>query len=51
MLIDYGPEHDLLWVVIDDSTGEIWTWNNSEVRGVPNRSLLRKAHHEPLGDK
>lgn len=38
-LIDYGEEHDLLWVVIDDATGEIWTWPNPKVRGIKNVSL------------
>lgn len=44
-LIDYGEEHDLLWVVFDDKTGEIWTWSNPQVRAVPNISLgaLREA--------
>ena len=38
-LIDYGPEHDLLWVVAQDGTGEIWTWPNTQVRFIPNLSL------------
>lgn len=38
-VIDYGEEHDLLWVVVDDATGEIWTWPNTKVRCIPNISL------------
>ena len=38
-LLDYGEEHDLMWVVIDDATGEIWTWPNPQVRGIKNVSL------------
>jgi len=38
-VIDYGEEHDLLWVVADDATGEIWTWPNTKVRFIPNVSL------------
>lgn len=38
-LIDYGPEHDLLWVVADDATGEVWTVPNPDVRFIPNYSL------------
>lgn len=38
-LIDYGEEHDLLWVVVDDATGEIWAWPNPQVRAVKNISL------------
>ena len=49
-LIDYGEEHDLKWVVIQDVTGEIWTWNNDKVRGVKNitqnRTEISKIKHE-----
>lgn len=41
-IIDYGPEHDLLWVCCIDTTGEIWTVSNKEVRGCKNVSLGRK---------
>lgn len=40
-LIDYGPEHNLLWVCFQDETGECWTWNNPEIRLQPNISLGR----------
>ena len=40
-MIDYGPEHHLLWVVIDDATGEIWSWPNPQVRGERNISMGR----------
>ena len=39
ILIDYGPEHDLLWVVTDNKTGEIWSWSNSKVRMLTNISM------------
>lgn len=35
-LIDYGPEHDIHWVCIQDGTGECWTWKNPQVRGQKN---------------
>lgn len=35
-LIDYGEDHDLKWVVIQNDSGEIWTWNNDKVRGIKN---------------
>lgn len=38
VLIDYGIEYDLLWITIMDDTGEVWTLNNSEVRGYKNVS-------------
>jgi hypothetical protein len=31
-LIDYGEEHDLLWVCFQDDTGECWTWGNKRIR-------------------
>lgn len=32
-LIDYSEEHDLMFVVCLDESGEIWTFPNSKVRG------------------
>ena len=31
-IIDYGMEHDLLWVCFQNDTGECWTWSNKEIR-------------------
>lgn len=49
-LIDYGEDHDLKWVVIQTSTGEIWTWNNDKVRGIKNitnnRTQISQIDHE-----
>lgn len=48
-VIDYGPEDDLYWVCIQqegDFTGQIWTWHNSEVRIMANRTVLRGAPNE-----
>ena len=41
-VIDYGPEHNLLWVTAIDTTGEIWCAPNPEVRMQGNWSLGRK---------
>ncbi len=41
LVIDYSQEHDLLWTVIIDNTGEIWTYSNSEVRALKNISIGR----------
>jgi len=30
--IDYGPEHDLLWVVIENKTRECWCVSNRDIR-------------------
>lgn len=42
-VIDYGPEHDLMWVVIEDASGEIWTHPNKAVRGFRNYSVGRHS--------
>lgn len=40
-VIDYGLEHHLMWVVIQDETGEIWMWENTKVRGTKSVTLGR----------
>lgn len=40
-VIDYGKEDDLLWVIIDDRTGQIWTVKNADVRAYKNVSIGR----------
>lgn len=40
-VIDYGPEHNLLWVTAIGQTGEIWCAPNTEVRMQSNWSLGR----------
>jgi len=41
VLIDYGPDYDLMWVVFQDATGECWTWRNSDIRSQDNITLNR----------
>lgn len=41
VLIDYSQEHDLLWVVTQDSTGEVWTYQNKDIRVQKNITLGR----------
>jgi hypothetical protein len=41
-LIDYSQEHDLLWVVFLNETGECWTFSNSQIRMDTNFSLGRQ---------
>ena len=31
VLVDYGIEHNILWVCFQDETGECWTWSNSDI--------------------
>lgn len=40
-VIDYGQEHDLLWVVALDASGEIWAVPNPQVRMQKNISMGR----------
>lgn len=40
-VIDYGAEHNLLWVTAIDATGEIWCAPNPEVRMQANWSMGR----------
>jgi len=40
-LIDYGPEHHLLWVCFQDDSGECWTWSNKDIRLQHNLSMGR----------
>jgi hypothetical protein len=41
MVIDYGPEHNLMWVVFIDATGECWTYPNMDIRAQKNITLGR----------
>lgn len=36
LVIDYGIEHDLMWVCFLDADGSCWTFANPEVRALPN---------------
>ncbi len=41
LVIDYGEEHHLLWTVLIDETGEIWTFKNPEVKAQNNITMGR----------
>lgn len=41
LVIDYGIEHNLFWVVFIDATGECWTYINPEIRAQKNVTLGR----------
>lgn len=45
IVIDYGPEHDLLWVCFLDKNGECWTFKNSEIRGDKNLTMGRRHEY------
>jgi len=50
IVIDYGLDQDLLWVIFLDNTGECYTFRNSKVRSVVNATMgntqERKFNHE-----
>ena len=48
VLIDYSQEHDLLWVVFLDETGECWTLPNRDIRIQSNLSLGRRERETNL---
>ena len=53
-VIDYGMEHNLLWVTAIDKTGEIWCAPNPIVRMQANWSAGRgrpQLPEESLGDR
>ena len=41
LVIDYGPEHHLLWTVALDKGGECWTVANPEIKFQINPSMGR----------
>ncbi|MGX7895765.1 hypothetical protein [Tsuneonella sp. HG222] len=43
-LIDYGPEHNLIWITAIDETGEIWCAPNPKVRMQKNWTMGRKEN-------
>ncbi|SOB86637.1 hypothetical protein SAMN06297144_1744 [Sphingomonas guangdongensis] len=48
-VIDYGQEHNLIWVTAINDTGEIWCAPNPRVRMLANWTMGRKR--PPVLDK
>ncbi len=44
-VIDYGQEHNLIWVTVLNETGEVWCAPNPMVRFGKNWTMGRKEHH------
>jgi len=40
--LDYSQEHHMLWIVAQDTTGEVWIWANSEIRLRDNPTAGRR---------
>jgi hypothetical protein len=41
VLIDYGAEFNLPWVVFLDDSGECWTYGNTQIRAQKNITMGR----------
>lgn len=41
--LDYSQEHDVLWMVANDVTGEVWLVNNKYIRLQVNMSMGRNT--------
>jgi hypothetical protein len=41
LMIDYGPEYNLLWVCFLDDSGECWTYDNTQIRAQKNITMGR----------
>jgi len=51
VLIDYGAEHDLIWIVFLDSNGQCWSYSNKDIRGQQNITMGRNEVNWPVHDK
>lgn len=40
-MIDYSQDHDLIWVVAQTETRQLWCWRNADVLIDPNITLNR----------
>ena len=47
-VIDYGEEHNLIWVVALDANGEIWCSPNPKVRMRANWTMGRSVERKSL---
>lgn len=50
-VIDYGPEHNLIWVTAIDATGEIWCAPNPKVRMQANWTMGRPIARRTSDDE
>lgn len=41
IIIDYGIEHDLLWVCFQEDSSECWTWSNKDIKIQKNITIGR----------
>ncbi len=50
-MIDYGQDHNLIWVTAIDASGEIWCAPNSKVRLGKNWTMGRRESAAVAKDK
>jgi len=43
-ILDYSQEHEMIWVVFIDSTGECWSFRNPEIRLQKNMTFGRNIN-------
>lgn len=48
LVIDYGLESDLIWVVFLDDTSECWSFSNRSIKAQPNITVGRFKPTEPV---
>jgi len=51
VIIDYGVEHDLVWLCFQNDTGEAWCWNNKFIRAQNNITFSRNVGDASPKDK
>ena len=51
VIIDYGVEHDLVWLCFQNDTGEAWCWNNKFIRAQNNITFSRNVSDASPKDK
>lgn len=51
IVINHGPEHELLWVCFNTEDGQCWCWQNSRVRATRNVMMGRVNPEKPVRTK
>lgn len=50
-VIDYGPEHNLIWVSAMDDSGEVWCVPNPQIRMQANWTMGRTRSFAEQADR
>lgn len=49
LVLDNGPDHHLVWTIVLDATGQVWSAENPNVRARPNITWGRPSPDRPPG--